>query len=335
MLEMALAINAHFVESTPKLGKALIEPHVARFFTGHQVTRPHVRQLVGHILLACGGAIEDAGGKSDVVGMLHAALACADIADAVERISPKILFKERNDFLDMHECAWNVVHLRRLGIDLNRDVALDTMVDILPKLVVADGKRNMVSGNLLRGVPMPSGGAVTVVKGLHMVAATDGLHVVGHSDINIVGSLVGKIVDTGEPGLTQVVRLTLEAHAEVIDIVAIGPPFHTAPILTEGRAAIAHIEDDIFASRYGLVKNDRQKITFLVETLHAVQIASHIGSDKAHQFQHNGICGAGNSKVNKRLPLHRVAGEFEIPNMDFVMRHVDVFAWHLGFQCKG
>ena len=270
MLEMALAINAHFVESAPKLGKALIEPHVARFFTGHQVARPHVRQLVGHILLACGGAIEDAGGKSDVIGMLHAALACADIADAVERIIPEVLFKERNDFLDMHECAWNVVHLRRFGIDLNRDITLDTMVDILPKLIVADGKRDMVSGNLLRGVPMPSGGAVTVVKGLHMVAATNGLHVVGHSNIDIVGSLVCEIVDAGEPGLTQVVRLTLEAHAEVIDIVAIGPPFHTAPILTEGRAAVAHIEDGIFACLYGFVKNDRQKITFLAETLHAV-----------------------------------------------------------------
>ena len=171
---------------------------------------------------------------------------------------------------------------------------------------------------------MPSGCTVTVVKDFHGVAATDGLLVVGHSDIDIVGGLIGEIVDTGEPCLTEIMRLAFEAHAKVVDIIS--PPFHAAPILAEGRAAVTHIKDGILARFYGFIKRDRQNATFLTETLHIVEIASHVGSDKAHQFQHNGICVASSGKVNERLPLQCVISEIEIPNMDFIMRHVNVFA---------
>ena len=286
---------------------------------------------MGHILLTRGIAVNDARRKSDIVGMLHASLTCADITDAVERISAKVLLKERNDFLDMHKSARYVVHLRRLCINLNRDVALDTVVDIFPKLVVADGKRNMVGGDFLWRVPMPSGSAVAIVKGFHVVSATDGLHVVGHSDIYIVRCFVGEIIDTREPCLTQIMRLALKAHAEVVDIVAIGPPFHAPPILAEGGSAVTHVEYGILTSFHWLVKRDRQKVTFLTETLNIVKIAGHIGGDKALQLQHDSICRGGSGKVNERLPLQCVVGEVEIPNMDFVMGHINVFAWSLGF----
>ncbi len=236
-----LAIDTYFVEGAPELGEALVEPHVARFLTGYQIARPHVRQLVGHIFFAARVAVDDTRSESDVVGVFHTTFLGAHITDTVERIWPKYLFKITNNFLDMDKRARHTVHLVRLGIHLDGDITFNALVGVFPKLVLAHGKRDMVSGNLLGRLPMPAGGAIAVVDSLNEKAAADGFLVVGRGDKHVVGGFVGEVVDTREPGLAEVVRLTIEAYAKVIDIVRI-IPFHAAPSLAESVAAIDDVQ---------------------------------------------------------------------------------------------
>ena len=87
---------------------------------------------MGHILLARGSAVDDACCKGDIVGMLHATLARADIADTVERIRAKVLFEERYDFLDMDKGTRHMVHLIRFGVHLYQDVTIKPFIGILP-----------------------------------------------------------------------------------------------------------------------------------------------------------------------------------------------------------
>ena len=171
---------------------------------------------------------------------------------------------------------------------------------------------------------MPSGGAVAIVEGLHMVAATNGFLVVGHGDVNVEVGLVGEVVDARIPALAQVVRLALEAHTEVVDVVG-APPFHAAPHLTERGAAIAHIEYGTLASLHRFIENDGQKVAVLTKTLNAVIVTSHVGRNETFQFQNDGIGAGGGCEIDKRLPLQGVVSEIEAPNMDFVVRHVDAF----------
>ena len=118
--------------------------------------------------------------------MFHAALARTDIADAVEGISAKDLLEKGNNLLNVDESARHIVHLTRFGIYLDRDVALDAVIDILPKVILANGKGDVIGGNLLRSHPMPGGGAITIVDGFDKLAAANGLLVIGRGDIDIV-----------------------------------------------------------------------------------------------------------------------------------------------------
>ena len=222
-----------------------------------------------------------------------------------------------------------------LDIHLNRDVALDAVVDIFPNHIIANRKGNMVGGDFLRCVPMPSGGAVAVVKSIHKVAAANGFLVVGRGNEKVVCGLIGEIVYTGEPSFAQIVWLAFEAHAEVVDTIRNGvriwtPPFHAAPSLAEGGAAIAHIEGDTLACRYRFIESDGQKVAFLTETFHTVEIGGHIGDSEALQLQHNGIYVRCCGEIDEGFALQRAVGEVEIPNVDFIVRYVNAFAGNLG-----
>ena len=186
----------------------------------------------------------------------------------------------------------------------------------------------MVGRNLLRRVPMPSGSAVAVVDGLDVVAATDGFLVVGRRDVDIVSGLVSEVIDAGEPSLAEIVRLTLETHTEVVDIVA-APPFHAAPGLAEGRAHIPNVESHCGASRGRQIKNDDKEITLLTEMVHAIAIAGYTSSIKALQLQHEGIGRRSCGERDKGLAHERMVGEVEVADMDFIVRHVDVLARRL------
>ena len=129
---MLFAVDTQLIKDAPKLREALVEPHIARLSACHQVARPHVRQLVGQVFLITGISADDAGGQGDIVGMLHAALARADVADAVEGIRADALFEERDNLMDMDESGFHPTAQARDGVDLDRDVAFDAVIHILP-----------------------------------------------------------------------------------------------------------------------------------------------------------------------------------------------------------
>lgn len=87
---------------------------------------------------------------------------------------------------------------------------------------------------------MPCRSAVAVVVFADEVAAADGLFIVCRRYEDIVVCLVGEVVNAGKPCLAEVVRLAVEADAEVIDIV--GTPMNAAPVLVEGVSSVTYCE---------------------------------------------------------------------------------------------
>ena len=123
--------------------------------------------------------------------------------------------------------------------------------------------------------------------------------------------------------------LAVETHAQVIDIVG-APPFHAAPGLAEGVASIAHDKGRVFVGHQGFRQVDGQEITLLAETLHIGEVAVHIANGEALQLQHDSSNIVGcYSEFDMGLALQCPVGEIEIPNMDFIVGHVNAFAGSL------
>ena len=195
---------------------------------------------MGNIFFTSQRTVDNRWHDGNIVGVLHATFARDHIADTVKWIGAQALLKESRNLFEMHHRGWHIINLTRLGIHRNRYVALNAVIHIFPNLIIAHSERDVVSSNLLRRVPVPSCGAVAIVDGLDKIAAANGFFVVGRGDKHIIGGLVREIVHAGEPSLAKVVRLAVEAHTEVIDIIA--PPFYTTPSFVESVTTINDVK---------------------------------------------------------------------------------------------
>ena len=74
---------------------------------------------------------------------------------------------------------------------------------------------------------------------------------------------------------------------------------------------------------------DGQEVALLDEAFHVGEVADHIGNDKSLQLKDGGVCVGRRGDIDEGFALQSLVGEVEVPKVDFIVVHVNAFAWGL------